>query len=80
LSGSIKGKISAPGVFATVTASSGSNTYSGFVNANGEFILPGLPPGTYSLTVNPAAPYNTATVATVVVVTGAATDVGTLTI
>lgn len=78
LSGAIKGKISHPGVFATVTATSGSNSYSAFVNSAGEFIIPGLPPGTYSLTVSPAAPYSTATVNPVVVVTGATTDVGTI--
>lgn len=76
LSGSIKGKISPAGVFATVTASSGGNTYSGFVNANGEFIISGLPPGTYTVTVTPASPYSSVTIPGVNVTTGSTTNVG----
>lgn len=80
LSGAIKGKIIPPGVFATVTATSGNNTYSGYVNANGEFIISGLPAGTYTVTISPSAPYNSVTVNGVVVVTGSVTSVGGLAI
>jgi len=61
LSGAIKGTVIPAGVPATVAASSGTNNYSSFVNANGEYILKGLPAGVYNLTVTPAAPNSTAT-------------------
>ncbi len=80
LSGSIKGKIIPSGVFATVVATSGPNSYSTVVNvnANGEFIIAGLPPGTYNLTITPVAPYNTITINNVVVTVGVTTNVGNL--
>lgn len=80
ISGSIKGRISQAGVYAMVTASSGSESYSGYVNANGDFIISGLPPGTYSLKIDPAAPFNPVTLSTVTVVTGATTNVGLIVI
>ncbi|MES2679702.1 MAG: DUF4382 domain-containing protein [Bacteroidota bacterium] len=80
LSGSIKGIISQPGVIASVTATSGSLSYSTVVNANGEFLLAGLPPGTYSLTINPLAPFNTVTLNNVSVSTGVVTNVGVVVI
>jgi hypothetical protein len=78
LSGSIKGKIIPLGVFATVVATSGSNSYSSVVNinANGEFIVAGLPPGTYSLTITPVSPYNPITINNVIVTVGTTTNVG----
>lgn len=80
LSGSIKGTIVPPGVFATVTATSGGVSYSTIVNANGEFLLAGLPPGTYTLNITPVAPYTVVNLTNVVVSIGLTTDVGTLNI
>lgn len=80
LSGSIKGHLSQPGVFASVTAISGASSYSAFANANGDFILTGLPPGIYTVAVTPASPYSPVTISNVVVTTGAATNVGLITI
>lgn len=80
LSGSIKGKISQPGVLTTITATSGSMSYSTVANVNGEFIISGLPPGTYTLTINPLAPFNASTVNNVTVTVGATTNVGVITI
>jgi hypothetical protein len=77
LSGSIRGKIN-PAVPCAVTAVSGGASYSSQVNATGDFIVKGLPAGTYSLTLNPAAPYNTAGVGNVVVTVGNSTNVGTI--
>jgi hypothetical protein len=51
ISGSIKGSISVPGVIATVTASANGNTYSSVTDLNGNFIIAGLPAGTYSITI-----------------------------
>ena len=80
LSGSIKGILSVSGVAATVIATSGANSYSTVVNANGEFILAGLPPGNYTITITPASPYNTLTLTTVNVSIGSTTNTGTLVI
>lgn len=80
LSGSIKGILSVPGVAATVSASSGAQSYSTVVDANGEFILAGLPPGTYTLTVTPVSPYNSVTVSSLVVIIGSTSNAGTLVI
>ncbi len=78
LSGSVKGHINPPGVLANVVASSGSNSYYGVVNSNGDFIISGIPAGTYTITVNPAAPYNPAVVSNVVVTVGSSTNIGTI--
>jgi hypothetical protein len=75
LSGSIKGKIN-PAVACFVTAVSGGVSYSSQVNANGEFIIPGLPAGTYVLTVTPIAPYSQTTINNVIVTIGTTTNVG----
>lgn len=78
LSGSVTGHINPPGVMASVVATSGSNSYSSVVNANGDFMISGLPAGIYNITVNPAAPYNSATVSNVVVSTGVSNNIGTI--
>lgn len=80
LSGSIRGKLSQPGVAATVTATSGSASYSSVVNSNGDFIIAGLPAGSYTVTVTPVLPYSTVSVSNVVVTVGASTNVGIITI
>jgi hypothetical protein len=80
LSGSIRGKISQPGVAATVTASSGGASYSTVVNANGDFVIAGLPAGSYTITVTPVLPYVPVSVANVNVSVGASTNVGIIVI
>ena len=80
LSGAIRGKISPIGVMATITVTSGSLSYSTVVNAHGEFIISGLPPGTYSLNITPVSPYNSVNINSVIVTTGITTDVGVLNI
>jgi hypothetical protein len=75
ISGSIKGKIS-PAASATVTASAGGISYSTVVDANGEFILQGLPAGTYSLTITPVSPYTTVNMTNITVTVGNTTNVG----
>ncbi len=80
LSGAIKGKVSQPGVPTTITATSGSQSYSTVANANGDFIISGLPPGTYTVTITPSAPFNASTISNVNVTVGNTTNVGTITI
>ena len=80
LSGSIKGKISPNGIITTITVTSGSISYTTVVNAHGDFIISGLPPGIYSLNATPVSPYNTVNINNVAVSTGITTDVGVINI
>lgn len=76
ISGSIGGHISVPGVIAVASASNGTSTYSSVTNTNGDFLIGGLPPDTYTVTVSPPAPYNTTTINNVVVTAGVSANVG----
>ncbi|HBB91996.1 MAG TPA: carbohydrate-binding protein [Bacteroidales bacterium] len=76
LSGAIMGKISPVGTAATIVATSGGLSYSTTVNATGNFLLAGLPPGTYSLLVTPEAPFAVMIVADVDVSVGQTTNIG----
>jgi hypothetical protein len=80
LSGAIKGKLSVAGVSAVITAATGTNSYSTGPDLNGDFIIKGLPAGTYSLSVTPAAPYSSSTMTNVTVSTGVTTNVGAINI
>lgn len=77
-SGVIKGVITPKGVAATVTATSGSNSYSTVVNTNGQFTLKGVPAGTYDVTITPAAPYLPVTITGVIVNKGRPINLGTI--
>ena len=76
INGSIRGSITPLGVIATVTATSGGNSYSSVTNAGGEFLISGLPAGTYDVTITPPAPLLAVTLTGKVVVAGASTDIG----
>jgi len=76
ISGSIKGSISPYSLGTTVTATSNGVTYSTVVNANGYFLIDGLPAGTYSITVTPALPAQPITITGKTVVIGESTDLG----
>jgi hypothetical protein len=78
LSGSIKGQVVPSGVSTTITASSGTNIYSTVVNANGDFIITGIPAGSYSLTATPVSPHTTATLTNIGVTVGLTTNTGTI--
>ena len=80
ISGSIKGKVSVPNVMTTVTATFNGISYSSVVNAAGEFIIKGLPAGTYSLTVTPASPYTGSTINNISVTTGITSTTGVINI
>ena len=80
LSGAIKGKLSQAGVAAVITAASGTGTFSTIPDAAGNFIISGLPAGTYSVSVSPVAPYNSSTVNNVTVTIGVTTSLGVINI
>lgn len=75
ISGSVKGKIAPAGILAFATATSSTNlSYSTNVSATGDFLLMGLPAGTYSITVTPSLPLLPATVNNITVTTGVTTN------
>ncbi|WP_165930182.1 MULTISPECIES: DUF4382 domain-containing protein [Flavobacterium] len=77
ISGSIKGKITPIGTTAVVTATSSTAvSYTSNVNENGDFLVMGLPPGTYTITITPALPLLPVTKTDIVVTAGITTDIG----
>jgi hypothetical protein len=78
INGSIQGKITPVGILASVTVTSGELSFSSNVNIAGNFMLMGLPAGTYSVTVTPLLPLLPVTKTSVIVVTGANTNVGVI--
>lgn len=77
ISGSIMGKISQIGLIATVTATSALASYTSVVSVNGDFLIQGVPAGTYSVTVTPLLPKIAVVKTNIIVTTGASTNVGT---
>ncbi|MBK7958562.1 MAG: DUF4382 domain-containing protein [Bacteroidetes bacterium] len=77
ISGAIKGNINPIGLLASVSVSS-ADTFSTNVNAKGEFLIKGLPAGTYSVTVTPVIPFLPITLNNIVVTTGNTASVGTV--
>ncbi len=77
ISGSIKGKITPIGQIATITATSSTSSYSSVVNANGDFLIKGLPAGTYSVTITPVSPLVAVIKTNIIVTTGVSTNIGT---
>ncbi|MFV8345793.1 DUF4382 domain-containing protein [Flavobacterium sp. ZB4P13] len=77
ISGSIKGKITPIGTMAVVEATSSTAiSYTSNVNENGDFLVMGLPPGTYTITITPALPLLPVTKTDIVVTAGITTDIG----
>ncbi len=74
LSGAIRGTITPVGIAAFVTATS-SVTYSTNVSITGDYLVMGLPAGTYTVTVTPVVPYNPVTINNVAVTVGTTTTV-----
>lgn len=75
--GGIQGTV-APPMITPVFAIMGTDTTGGFTDANGDFLIQGLAPGTYSVLITPPAPYNDTTITNVIVVGGQITNTGTL--
>lgn len=74
--GGISGTVS-PAVITPVFAIMGTDTTGGFTNANGDFLIQGLAPGTYTVIITPAAPQSNDTINNVVVTAGQITNTGT---
>jgi hypothetical protein len=77
--GAIHGAVAPSGVMASVFVLQNADTVASTITAaDGQFTVLLMPAGTYSLGVHPRAGYQDASVADVVVSTGATTDVGTV--
>jgi hypothetical protein len=77
-SGSIRGKITPAGTVATAVATSGTDSYSGPANASGDFLIMGLPPGTYSVSIIHELSTTPVVREGVVVTVGNTTNIGTI--
>lgn len=76
ISGSIKGSISPIAANVMITATSNGITYTSVTNASGNFLIAGLPVGTYSVTITPVLPLLPVTLTGKTVVVGISTDLG----
>jgi hypothetical protein len=81
-SGSVHGTIvTTLALPATISATNNatSTTYTAVTDANGNFLLRGLPSGTYSVTITPEAPLPATTINNVSVTIGTLTELGPIT-
>ena len=80
ISGNITGSITPVGTLAAVSATSTTTglVYTSNVDAEGNFQISGLPPGTYTVTITPLLPLLPVTQVDVVVTAGASTDIGVI--
>ena len=81
-SGSMHGIIITPTALpATITATNNTTltVYSTQTDANGNFLLRGLPSGTYSVTITPEVPFPATTINNVSITIGALTELGPIT-
>lgn len=78
ISGSIRGKISPIGTLATVVATSNNISYSTSVNSDGDFLLSGLPAGTFSVSIISTLPSSPFNLEGTVVIIGSTTNLGTI--
>ena len=80
ITGSIKGSVAPIGTHARVSAASNGLTYSSVTDVNGKFLIAGLPPGTYDVSIIPALPLLPVTLTGKFVTAGVVTNVGTIVI
>ena len=80
ISGSIHGTVATVSALpASISATDGINTYTTNTNVIGDFLLIGIPAGTYSVTITPQPPYIPAIVPNVLVTVGNLTELGPFT-
>lgn len=77
ISGSIRGVVSPDTLHATIAAEGNGHTYSTSTNHSGEFLLRGIPAGTYTVTITPDSG-SPKTIDNVTVTTGESTDLHTI--
>lgn len=79
-SGSISGLVLPLGIQALVTATNGDDTISAYTNAEGNFVLHGVPEGTYTVTIEPevVSGLQIVVIDNVAVTTGSVTALGTI--
>lgn len=81
ISGSIKGLVQPAGIGCVITATDSNNiSYSTTVSLDGQFILRGLPPGIYTVTVDPSLPYQQQIISNVQVGIGQVTVLASITL
>jgi hypothetical protein len=76
ISGSIKGSVTPVGTMAFVTATSNGVTYASLTNSSSEFLIVGLPAGTYEVTVTPILPLLPVVINGKTVTVGVSTNIG----
>jgi hypothetical protein len=76
ISGAITGSITPVGIIAGVIATHNGSSYTSVTNANGEFLISGLPAATYDIMVVPGLPLLPVTVSGKVVTVSNTTNVG----
>jgi hypothetical protein len=80
ISGAIKGKVSPLGTQSAIEAKTGTNSYSTIVNTTGDFLIMGLPEGTYEVTITPSMAFQPATISNIAVTKGTTMNIGTTTL
>jgi hypothetical protein len=78
LNASIKGTLDPQGILSAVYAVHGTDTFTTYTANNGFFMIQGLYPGYYNVTVVPRSPYNSIYFNSVKVSEGTSTDLGVI--
>jgi len=79
INGSIKGTLTpALALPSVVKAMNASDTLAAVSNLSGQFLISGVPAGTYQVVIYPMLPYNNDTINNVNVTVGQVTDLGTI--
>ncbi|UQD57161.1 DUF4382 domain-containing protein [Flavobacterium sp. K5-23] len=77
ISGVIKGKISPLGTQSIIEVKVNGNSYSTIVNAQGNFLIMGLPEGSYEVSFTPRMDFKQTILNNIIVTKGKTTDIGT---